>query len=102
MSADWTWKIGILHSVGSAAWQELGGKIRRITQLQCLAEGLLPVKCPPSIGAEEKDPQFDAAGFVLLSRDPDEGLAGSLDRVWGGLGLLMPTNGKKIPGLRSV
>jgi len=98
----WTWKIGILNGVGSAAWQELSGKVRRITQLQSVDAGLFPTKCAPSIGAADREPQFDVPGLVVVSADPDPQLAATLDRVWGGLGLVMPKNGKSIPGMKLV
>ena len=95
----WTWKIGILNGIGSAAWQELSNKVRRITQLISVENGLMPSKCCPSIGAKDKEPQFDAFKLVIVDTEPDEKLAEALDRVWGGIGLVVPRNGK-MPNLR--
>lgn len=89
---NWRWRVGFLHGFGEGVFQELAGKIRRITKIQPLPDGrTILIKALPCMAAEDKEPQFDVS-MVAGSADIKEEFISELNRSWEG-GSIVPVNG---------
>lgn len=102
---DWKWRIGALNGVGECAWQQLLGKIRRITRYVILPDGSGRIMMQQFgfCGQESKDPepQFDAEGLVALSVEPSDQFMANCERVWTKSPILqMPNMGNGFPTRR--
>lgn len=91
----WSWKCGFLNGFGEAFWQELFGKVRRITRLVVGPQGqAIFVKAIPCVASLDPEPQFEVASMVIGSTEPKEELISDLDRSWSG-GKIIPANGAR-------
>lgn len=106
---DWKWRIGLVHGIGDAAFQILGGNVRRITRFIHTPDGNMILQKIGLCTAECKDtdPQFQAERLVICDADPSDNFVRNLENFWGGKpSLVMPRmlgNGPPAqPGLRRV
>lgn len=91
--SDWKWKIGFLHGHGECMWQELAGKIRRITKPAVVpGGGMILMKSLACIAAKDTSPQFDSDVMVIASQECRDDLAEDATRAWEG-GTIIPANG---------
>lgn len=92
-SKGWSWRIGAIHGVGQAAWQESpDGEVRRITHLLVSPQGFGFMKSPLKMLAKRPE-ELRADSIVAFSFDATDEVAGDLDRLWSG-SLIMPANGQ--------
>lgn len=89
---EWKWKIGILNSLGERAFQMMGDKVKRITQIIPQQGGMIFAKSLVGIASGDIEAQYEAAGLVVLCVDMEEGLCAELDRAWSG-SKIIPANG---------
>lgn len=93
MTQDWKWKIGILHSLGERAFQQLGDKVRRITAIIPQQGGMIFAKSMIGVASGDMNIQHDAPTLVIASADMQEELCAELDRAWNG-SVILPVNGQ--------
>lgn len=89
---DWKWKVGIISGYGEAFWQQMLGKVRRITKPVMTDKGLGFMKPIFVLVSDDQEPQFDVSDVVVLGVDVKEDLVFDLDRAWSNSGII-PANG---------
>lgn len=97
MSLDWKWRFGLIHGFGECAWQELAGKVRRLTRIVVNPQvGLGFAKALICALGDDGDPQFDAS-IVVCSIVPKEEIARALSNAWEPSNIVLPPpNGSRL------
>lgn len=89
---NWNWRIGILNSIGYAAWQgNAYDAVRRITHIMVGPRGeigfMKSILCVMKDGIE-----IPGNSIVLHGEEVGEDMAKDLERLWGS-NLIQPING---------
>lgn len=97
MSDSWSWKVGILHTMGECFWEESETKIRRICRMAAGPDGNIIVIKGFVGGILRGAEEIDKAPMIVVSQDASEPQAGNCQALWGAI--IKPANGN-IPRFR--
>ena len=89
---EWEWKIGFLHALGACAWQECGGRMRRITHVLTGPQGQIGFGKSVLHLLQNNLEEIPHLDLVVHGVPVDEAPAKDLERLWNG-NLIQPVNG---------